>query len=735
MSYLLVQILVCLLIAGLIGLAIGWLLRGGCSGKLKENDNHWNEQLNHKVQGLMLEKKREVGNVQDRLSLISKNLKVSEDKNRLLVSEQDKLVIELNETIDGLKNRLSHSENQAKTNELKLNQKLKATEDGWKSKVQGLMSQGADSKAQAEKILAELKGQLAKAEDELKANQEALKRSNSEWSLKLQAREKELTESENNWQNKVQGLMSQESESKAQRDNELTELKEQLAKAENQAKVNQDALDTSSSEWSLKLQESEKSWKSKIQGLMTQGADSKAQSEKALAELKGRLVKAEDEVKANQEALKKKNNEWSLKLQTREKELKESENNWQNKVQGLMSQESESKAQRDNELAELKEQLAKVEEKAKDINRENQELDNKLKASEEKWMLQIKSLEKQISKEKNEVEVSKNKLFSSNNEFNKNLAKAQQAHREREAQQRETILSLQKRIALIEKEANENEDVNNLKKQLSKLQLELKSNQEILDKSNSEWSLKLQNREKELDNLKNSLAISKAELESRELELNKKLKESENNWQTKVQGLKSQEAESKAQKERELEELKGQLTKAQLEVKANQEALDKSNSEWSLKLQNREKELNSSKKPEEHDASEDTLSFNLKRNTHKTKAKGRHVQRNKKKNIQSKEVVTNSTKDSSEKVTKDNLQLIKGIGKVLEKTLHSMNIYTFKEISEWDDEKVATINKSLSFSGRIEREEWVQQATLLASGTKTEFSERVKKGEVPTSKK
>ena len=41
MSYLLAQILVCLLIAGLIGAVIGWLLRGGCKNRLKECEDEW----------------------------------------------------------------------------------------------------------------------------------------------------------------------------------------------------------------------------------------------------------------------------------------------------------------------------------------------------------------------------------------------------------------------------------------------------------------------------------------------------------------------------------------------------------------------------------------------------------------------------------------------------------------------------------------------------------------------
>ena len=39
----------------------------------------------------------------------------------------------------------------------------------------------------------------------------------------------------------------------------------------------------------------------------------------------------------------------------------------------------------------------------------------------------------------------------------------------------------------------------------------------------------------------------------------------------------------------------------------------------------------------------------------------------------------------------------------------------------------------LAFPGRIEREEWVKQAAILAKGGKTEFSKRVAKGEVTSS--
>jgi NADH-quinone oxidoreductase subunit E len=41
----------------------------------------------------------------------------------------------------------------------------------------------------------------------------------------------------------------------------------------------------------------------------------------------------------------------------------------------------------------------------------------------------------------------------------------------------------------------------------------------------------------------------------------------------------------------------------------------------------------------------------------------------------------------------------------------------------------------MSFPGRIERENWVSQAKDLAEGKATEFSQRVERGEVSSSKK
>ena len=80
------------------------------------------------------------------------------------------------------------------------------------------------------------------------------------------------------------------------------------------------------------------------------------------------------------------------------------------------------------------------------------------------------------------------------------------------------------------------------------------------------------------------------------------------------------------------------------------------------------------------------------------------------------------------------MQLIKGVGAVLEKTLNEVGIYHFDQIAAWIQKDIDYINERLAFSGRIERENWVEQAKRLARGEETEFAKRVKQGEVPTSR-
>ncbi len=79
----------------------------------------------------------------------------------------------------------------------------------------------------------------------------------------------------------------------------------------------------------------------------------------------------------------------------------------------------------------------------------------------------------------------------------------------------------------------------------------------------------------------------------------------------------------------------------------------------------------------------------------------------------------------------DDLKQIKGVGKKLEETLHEMGIYHFDQIAEWGPAEQAWMDDNLKgFKGRATRDKWVEQAKTLAAGGTTEFSSKVKKGDV-----
>ena len=79
----------------------------------------------------------------------------------------------------------------------------------------------------------------------------------------------------------------------------------------------------------------------------------------------------------------------------------------------------------------------------------------------------------------------------------------------------------------------------------------------------------------------------------------------------------------------------------------------------------------------------------------------------------------------------DNLKEIKGVGPKMETMLHGMGFYHFDQIAAWTSDEVAWVDANLEgFKGRVSRDNWVEQAKVLASGGETEFSKRVEDGDV-----
>ncbi len=71
----------------------------------------------------------------------------------------------------------------------------------------------------------------------------------------------------------------------------------------------------------------------------------------------------------------------------------------------------------------------------------------------------------------------------------------------------------------------------------------------------------------------------------------------------------------------------------------------------------------------------------------------------------------------------DDLTKIKGLGPKLAALLNTQGITRFEQIAQWDDSKIDEVDTTLGrFQGRIRRDNWVDQAKLLAEGQDSEFS-------------
>ncbi len=79
----------------------------------------------------------------------------------------------------------------------------------------------------------------------------------------------------------------------------------------------------------------------------------------------------------------------------------------------------------------------------------------------------------------------------------------------------------------------------------------------------------------------------------------------------------------------------------------------------------------------------------------------------------------------------DDLKQIKGVGPKLETLCNELGFYHFDQIAGWGADEVTWVDQNLKgFKGRVSRDNWVEQAKVLAAGGETEFSKRVAKGGV-----
>jgi large subunit ribosomal protein L21 len=65
----------------------------------------------------------------------------------------------------------------------------------------------------------------------------------------------------------------------------------------------------------------------------------------------------------------------------------------------------------------------------------------------------------------------------------------------------------------------------------------------------------------------------------------------------------------------------------------------------------------------------------------------------------------------------DDLKKISGVGPVLEKKLNALGITQYAQVASFSKDDIERVDAELNFKGRIEREDWIAQATTLAKGS------------------
>jgi large subunit ribosomal protein L22 len=61
----------------------------------------------------------------------------------------------------------------------------------------------------------------------------------------------------------------------------------------------------------------------------------------------------------------------------------------------------------------------------------------------------------------------------------------------------------------------------------------------------------------------------------------------------------------------------------------------------------------------------------------------------------------------------DDLKKISGVGPALEEKLNNYGVYTYQQIIDWNSENILAFDELLAFKGRIERDDWQEQAKTL----------------------
>ncbi len=535
MSYLLAQILVCLLIAGLIGALIGWWFRGGCRKKLREIDNDWSARYD--ADKALWQGKIDVAENHVEKSVYQNNnewdLRLRdaesnwEGKVQGLVGNYDVEISNLNLERQALEDELlaaradvKESRTQLTSTDEKWNLKLKDIETNWEGKVQGLVS-NYDSKAgNSDKELEALRA-------ELKLSKTELSDSNNSWNLKLK-------DVESSWEGKLQGVVSDYDSNAGSSDAELEALKSELKLAKTE-------LSDVNDSWSLKLKDSKSTWEAKTQTLVSSYDSKSGDNNQELEALRAEVKLAKSDVAKAELKVSQSNDEWNFKL-------KDIESSWEGKVQGLVSDYDSKSGSSDTELEALRLELATTK---TELTTSNDSWNLKLKDVESSWAGKVQGL----------VSDYDSKSGSSDGE----------------------LKALKTELSTVKAELSDSNDSWNLKLKDVESSWEGKLQGVV-----SDYDSKSGSSDGELKALQDKLASAEMKLTDVNDSWGVKLKDSQSNWEGKVQALVSDHDSKVGSSEKEVKALKDELAAAQAEAKHSQKKLTDSSNEWKLKLESSE---------------------------------------------------------------------------------------------------------------------------------------------------
>jgi hypothetical protein len=221
MSYLLAQILVCLLIAGLIGAVIGWLLRGGCKDKLRELSNKWSARYDTekavwqgKIDSSEAQIRKSVQLNNDEWDTRLRDLESSwEGKVQTLVGNYDSKISNFDKEREALEAELKAAKEELS--------EVGSTDKELKDELESARKRAQEVELKLREVESDYDDKLKAAQAEIEAKNAELAKADEKWSLKLK-------DTESNWEGRLQGVMSDYDSKLSKIDQDRANLKADL---------------------------------------------------------------------------------------------------------------------------------------------------------------------------------------------------------------------------------------------------------------------------------------------------------------------------------------------------------------------------------------------------------------------------------------------------------------------------------------------------------------------------